>query len=69
MPENWPWIRKRSRGELTRAAIEAYQLDKLNETLALCRARSPFYRQKLAGLPVKLTSLADLQALPFTTGG
>ncbi|MCB9423410.1 MAG: phenylacetate--CoA ligase family protein [Ardenticatenaceae bacterium] len=54
-------------GALTRAAIEAYQLDKLNETLDLCRAKSPFYRQKLAGLPATLTSLADLQALPFTT--
>ncbi len=48
-------------------AIEAYQLEKLNETLALCRARSQFYRQKLAGFPDRLPSLTALQALPFTT--
>ncbi|MBK8900945.1 MAG: phenylacetate--CoA ligase family protein [Anaerolineaceae bacterium] len=65
-----PWIAQKTAcapEALTRAVIAAYQLDKLNETLALCRARSPFYRQKLAGLPEKLSSLADLQTLPFTT--
>ncbi len=65
-----PWIAQKigvSPDSLTQSAIAAYQLDKLNETLAFCRARSPFYRQKLAGLPVKLASLEDLQAFPFTT--
>ncbi len=65
-----PWIAQKigcAPEALTRAAIAAYQLDRLNETLALCRARSPFYRQKLAGLPEKRAALADLQALPFTT--
>lgn len=64
-----PWIARKigvAPESLTRAAIEAYQLDKLNETLALCRARGPFYRQKMAGLPNRLTSLADVAALPFT---
>jgi phenylacetate-CoA ligase len=65
-----PWIAQKigcSPEELTRAAIEAYQLGKLQETLDLCRAKSPFYRQKLAGFPATLASLADLQMFPFTT--
>ena len=65
-----PWIAHKIScppEKLTRAAIEAYQLSKIQETLDLCRARSPFYRQKLAGLPTRLASLADLQAFPFTT--
>jgi phenylacetate-CoA ligase len=65
-----PWIARKigcPPETLTRAAIEAYQLEKLNETLALCRARSQFYRQKLAGFPERLPSLTELQALPFTT--
>lgn len=65
-----PWIAQKigvSPDSLTQSAIAAYQLDKLNETLALSRARSPFYRQTLAGFPDRLTSLADLAALPFTT--
>lgn len=65
-----PWIARKigcPPEALTRTAIEAYQLDRLQETLRLCRARSSFYRQKLAGLPAGLTSLADLRAIPFTT--
>lgn len=65
-----PWIARKigcPPETLTRAAIEAYQLDKLNETLDLCRARSPFYQQKLASLPSQLSSLAELQVFPFTT--
>ncbi len=73
MPELTPlqsWIAQKigcSPEELSREAIADYQLHKLQETLDLCRRRSPFYRQKLAGLPDRLTSLADLQAFPFMT--
>ncbi|MEZ4592298.1 MAG: hypothetical protein R3D55_14305 [Chloroflexota bacterium] len=73
MPERTPlhpWIAEKigcAPDALTREAITAYRLDKLNETLELCRARSPFYRRKLAALPEKLSSLAELQLLPFTT--
>ena len=65
-----PWIAAKigcSPAALTRAAIEAYQLEKLQETLDLCRAKSPFYRRHLAGFPDTMKSLADWQALPFTT--
>lgn len=65
-----PWIAQKigcPPEKLTRAAIEAYQLGKLNETLGLCRTKSPFYRQRLAGLPAKLSALAELPACPFTT--
>jgi phenylacetate-coenzyme A ligase PaaK-like adenylate-forming protein len=65
-----PWIAQKigcTSPELTQEAIADYQLQKLQETLDLCRSKSPFYRQKLAGLPIQLASLADLQAFPFTT--
>lgn len=53
---------------LTRQVLIAYQLMKLNATLQLARARSPFYRTRLAGFPAQLDSLEDLKNLPFTTG-
>lgn len=55
-------------GPLTRSLMEAYQLQKLKETVALARARSPFYRRLLQNYPVeRLKTLKDLQELPFTT--
>lgn len=51
---------------LSRAALEAYQLERLNATLRLAQ-NSPFYRQHLAGAPSALTSLDELPLLPFTT--
>lgn len=53
---------------LTREALGDYQLDKLRATVEHARARSPFYRQQLAGVDAgDLRSLADISALPFTT--
>lgn len=49
--------------ELTREALEALQLKRLNETLARLKARGGFYRD----YPDKLESLAELSKLPFTT--
>lgn len=54
-------------GQATRAAIEAYQLRKLRETLRLVREKSGFYRKHLAGAPADLSCLADLAQFPFTT--
>ncbi|HHW45177.1 MAG TPA: phenylacetate--CoA ligase family protein [Desulfotomaculum sp.] len=55
-------------GSLTRALIESYQLQKLRETLALARDRSPFYRRLLSNYPAeRVKSLRDLRELPFTT--
>lgn len=66
-----PWIAHKigATGALTRAALEAYQLAALNETLARARARSPFYRERLSGAPPALSSLDETTALPFTTAG
>jgi phenylacetate-CoA ligase len=53
---------------LTRAGIERYQLQKLNETLAWVRARSSFYRRHLAEVSEgTISSLGELQRFPFTT--
>ncbi len=64
-----PWIAHKigATGALTRDALTAYQLAALNETLAWVRARSPFYRERLADAPPTLAALEDLPALPFTT--
>jgi phenylacetate-CoA ligase len=68
-----PWIaRKIGVNRLTREALDAYQLARLQETLAWARTRSRFYgallaRTHLANAPVRLESLADMAALPFTT--
>ena len=48
---------------LTREALDALQLRRLNETLARVKARAGFYRD----YPEALESLSDLQKLPFTT--
>lgn len=65
-----PWIAQKigcRPNELTRNKIAAYQLQKLQETLAWCRARSPFYRRRLEGMPTTLATLDEWQAFPFTT--
>ena len=52
---------------LPRAGVEALQLDKLRDLLAVAHAHSPFHRHRLdeAGLqPDRITRLVDLQALP-----
>ncbi len=54
-------------GQPSRAEIEAWQLQQLNETIRLARHRSAFYRNHFAGLPEKLDSLQDLAQFPFTT--
>lgn len=56
-----------SQPEFNRQAVEAWQLNRLNETLALVRAKSAFYRELFAGMPERLQSLDDLQKFPFTT--
>lgn len=61
------WIARRigHGGELTRSALEAWQLARLQETVEWARANSSFYREHLPAEPV--TSLAQISALPFTT--
>jgi phenylacetate-coenzyme A ligase PaaK-like adenylate-forming protein len=67
--ENWI-LRKIGNGKqhLTRDMIEAYQLDKLCETIGWARKKSYFYRTRLADIrDDKLCCLKDLERLPFTT--
>jgi len=52
---------------LTRSAIDRYQLQALNRTIDHARQNSPFYRERLAGLPQTLTGLERLSEIPFTT--
>ena len=58
---------------LTRAALEAWQLCKLRETIARVCAGSPFYRERLSSFvgnvdsPDFVSSLDCLKKLPFTT--
>jgi phenylacetate-coenzyme A ligase PaaK-like adenylate-forming protein len=58
-----PWIKQKT----SPSSLSDWQLLKLNETLALARANSPFYRQHLAGMPEKLESLDEFRQFPFTT--
>ena len=58
---------------LTRAALEAWQLHKLRETISRVCAKSSFYRKRLTD-PLKNTETPDvpaslkcLESLPFTT--
>jgi len=65
-----PWIaRKIGTPALDADALRRYQLHKLQETLEWVRARSPFYRARLADVPGTLAALSDLSWLPFTTAG
>jgi phenylacetate-coenzyme A ligase PaaK-like adenylate-forming protein len=51
-----------------RERIEALQLLRLRETIRLARARSAFYKQRLAGATEDdLACLSDLTRFPFTT--
>ena len=53
---------------LSRKRIAAEQLELLNETLSWARARSAFYRERLAHLPATpLRSIEGVRDLPFTT--
>lgn len=54
---------------LSRAEIEALQLERLKKTVAQCM-NSPFYRKRFADhhiTPADIRSLDDLQKIPFTT--
>ncbi|HZK52883.1 MAG TPA: AMP-binding protein [Desulfosporosinus sp.] len=66
-----PWITRKitgdSSGVLTRKQIEAYQLDKLQETFTLVTSKSRFYQRLYSGIEGKITCLNDLLKLPFTT--
>ncbi|SPD75507.1 conserved hypothetical protein [uncultured Desulfobacterium sp.] len=68
--EDWILNKISSNGELshlTRSAIEAFQLEKIRQTISYARSKSRFYRNLLAGFgsdPV--ITINDLSMLPFT---
>ncbi|AOY76457.1 DVU_1553 family AMP-dependent CoA ligase [Clostridium formicaceticum] len=50
--------------------IEAYQLEKLRETIQLAQQNSIFYRKHLSKVSLKsMDSFEDFQSIPFTTAG
>jgi phenylacetate-coenzyme A ligase PaaK-like adenylate-forming protein len=65
------WIHRKignGKGNLTRREIEAYQLEKLHQTIGWARAKSYFYCRRLADIGEDgLCRLQDLELLPFTT--
>ncbi|MEA4907498.1 MAG: AMP-binding protein [Anaerolineaceae bacterium] len=64
-----PWIRQKIAcpDALRRDRIESYQLQKVQETLALVRSKSRFYQNHLKYSPPTLSGLDGLAHLPFTT--
>ena len=58
-----PWIKQKTNG----IDLQMWQLAKLNETLALVRGRSSFYKKLFAGMPESISSLDELTQFPFTT--
>lgn len=68
-----PWIARKIKHDqqngrgLTHELIEAYQLEKLRQTLELVSTQSSFYKHHLAGCDLDLRNLDQLQHLPFTT--
>lgn len=67
-----PWIFNKitgdlgTTGKLTRAQLEKYQLQKIQETFQLAKGKSSFYRGHLAGID-GITGLKDIEQIPFTT--
>lgn len=58
------------RGTWDADALESFQTGRLRKVLAHVRAGSPFYRERLAGMPEEAVSelrVGDLRSLPFTT--
>jgi phenylacetate-CoA ligase len=51
---------------LTRAALEAWQLERLRETITYARAASPFYRSHRDWPDIEIGGLKDMARLPFT---
>jgi phenylacetate-CoA ligase len=55
---------------MSRAALEALQLERLRRTVAACYEHVPLYRERLDGAGVRpgdIATLADVARLPFTT--
>ncbi len=62
------WVAARAglSSPLTREALDAWQLERLRETIAYARAASPFYRSHRNWPAIELSTLQDMARLPFT---
>lgn len=61
------WIVNKINIDRNRRALEAYQLNKIKETIEYAKENSYFYKEKLKEISVeKITSMKDLQSIPFT---
>ena len=58
------WIGEKLGAPFSRAELEKYQLEALNATIAHARENSKYYSQRLP--EGSLSSICDLEALPFT---
>jgi phenylacetate-CoA ligase len=65
--DSWMAARMGLAAPLTRQAIAAWQLERLNETIAHAGAASPFYRARQDWPHSPLARIDDLACLPFTT--
>jgi phenylacetate-CoA ligase len=65
--DSWMAARMGLAAPLTRQAIAAWQLERLNETIAHAGAASPFYRARRDWPHSPLARIDDLARLPFTT--
>lgn len=66
------WIKEKigleSEEDLGEHSLVSYQLDRLKKVIRYARKNSPFYRERLNGLPDGfLSCLEDLSRVPFTT--
>lgn len=65
-----PWICQKigsNSADLQRQELEAWQLSRINETMALARAKSRHYRELFEKMPARLENLDELRQFPFTT--
>lgn len=62
------WLSRKLGQEPTQDSLAGHQLARLRETLAYVRERSPYHRQRLAGLAEGFPQrLEDMARLPFTS--
>ena len=65
--DGWMAARMGLAAPLTRPAIDAWRLARLNETIAYAHAASPFYRARRDESDRPLGRIDDIARLPFTT--
>jgi phenylacetate-CoA ligase len=65
-----PWILAKfnsNQPTLEREELTSWQLKKVNETIAIARQKSSFYREHFQRMPESIHNLSELSLFPFTT--